>query len=103
MTITRHWKAGGVALAGSIAAVSQVGAAEETWIGGSSLGLSDNAQWLDGSAPAAGGAADLTVRLAPAHPGTWIAQNDLGAPFLLNRLVLASDFASVFVKNISGN
>ena len=64
--------------------------AEEVWIGSSDSRWSDDAKWLDGSAPPAGGDADLALRFDVDRFLT--ATNDLGNPFLLRSLELNSSF-----------
>ena len=75
--------------AGLFAATLSVGsmalAQEEVWVGPSSGVWSNGANWLDGSAPAAGGDLALTLRFTGA--GTLTASDDLAGPFFLNRLV----------------
>ncbi len=91
-------------VAASIAAILPLLAVEETWIGGSSSLWSGKANWLDGSAPLAGGATDLTLRFAPANPNPFQANNDLGNPFVVNRLVLANDSTGeLTIGNMSGD
>ena len=65
-------------------------AEDETWIARASALWSLDSVWLDGSAPPVGGAPDLVLRFLNVGADTFTATNDLGAPFVLNRLVLGN-------------
>ena len=64
--------------------------AQEIWIGASSANWSNSANWLDGSAPVAGGDASLALRFLASGASAFTATNDLGSPFILQQLILDS-------------
>ncbi|MEO8350362.1 MAG: autotransporter-associated beta strand repeat-containing protein [Chthoniobacteraceae bacterium] len=79
-------------------------AAEETWIARTSAPWSLDSAWLDGSAPAFGGANDLTLRFGNDGSNSFVATNDLGTAFRLNRLVLANKSnGTLTIDGLSGS
>lgn len=78
-------------------------AVEDIWTGNSfSSNWSTNLNWLDGSAPPAGGAADLSLLFRSSDIGRF-AINDLGSPFTLNRLTLEARAVPVQIGSATGN
>src|SRR4051794_926032 len=90
--------------AGSIVSLLNLGArADEIWNQSVSGVWSNDALWQDGTAPLAGGDPALVLRFIGNLPGFFLATNDLGAPFVLNRLILEShSFGSITIASASG-
>ncbi|HEX5176533.1 MAG TPA: hypothetical protein VFV83_05870, partial [Chthoniobacteraceae bacterium] len=69
---------------------------QELWVSHESGKWSERFNWLDGTPPPNGGGDDLTLRFSGSSDDTIIAVNDLGTPFLLNRLILESNSSNPF-------
>ena len=64
---------------------------------------SNGARWLDGTAPPPGGDAALALRFAGDLARAYTATNDLGAPFVLNRLILdPNTFGPITIASDAG-
>lgn len=83
-------------LAGTLAATG-----EEIWIGNASGSWSDNSNWADLSAPAAGGDAALVLRFANSTSVPVTATDNLPGTFRLNQLLLENNTRLTFASGPS--
>ena len=92
-------------LAGSVAALlSGICRADEVWDGSVSGNWSAAAPWLDNTAPAAGGSPLLSVLFAGDLATDYTATNNLGSPFVLNRLLFDTySLLGVTIASAAGN
>src|SRR4051812_43420913 len=98
--LSRRKKRAAVAgiLTSSILAAVGLSAAEYLWVGPSGGNWSDSSKWLGNSAPPSGGGVLTELRFTGAG-GNTTAFNDLGSPFLANRLSL--DYAGSGIFTVS--
>lgn len=92
----KHFAGASARFAAALFAGTVAAAGEEIWIGPASGQWSANANWADGSAPAAGGDATLALRFTNPASAAITATDNLAGAFLLNQLLLENTALSAF-------
>jgi fibronectin-binding autotransporter adhesin len=85
----------------------------QTWIGNSSGNWSAGSNWLGGTPPGVGGGSTVQLAFSNTANGNVTASNDLGNPFVLNRMDLQPRYGLIFgapptflgttIDNVAGN